>query len=96
MRNSMKSMRVVQGMSQSLCIVLLLLTCGALYAQNEDHRVRNIVLVRGAWADGSGWKGVYDILVKDGFSVSIVQEPETSFADDVEATKRLLWGTMWT
>jgi hypothetical protein len=36
-------------------------------------------LVHGAWADGSGWKGVYDILVKDGYNVSIVQEPETSF-----------------
>ena len=35
-----------------------------------------IVLVHGAWADGSGWKGVYDILVKDGYKVSIVQEPE--------------------
>ena len=44
----------------------------------------------GAWADGSGWKGVYDILVKDGFDVSIVQEPETSFKDDVAATKRVL------
>jgi hypothetical protein len=37
--------------------------------------LKNIVLVHGAWADGSGWKGVYDILVKDGFNVSIVQEP---------------------
>ena len=90
MRNSMKSMRVVQGMSQSLCIVLLLLTCGAPYAQNEDHRVRNIVLVHGAWADGSGWKGVYDILVKDGYNVNIFQEPETSFKEDVAATKRAL------
>ncbi|HEY6304687.1 MAG TPA: alpha/beta hydrolase [Terriglobales bacterium] len=77
-------------MSQSLCIVLLLLTCGALSAQNEDHRVRNIVLVHGAWADGSGWRGVYDILVKDGYNVSIVQEPETSFKEDLAATKRLL------
>src|SRR3981189_3680303 len=83
-------MRVVRGTSQSLCIVLLLLTCGALSAQNEDQRVRNIVLVHGAWADGSGWKGVYDILVKDGYNVSIVQEPETSFKDDVAATKRVL------
>src|ERR1700730_2058828 len=90
MRNSMKSMRVVQGMSQPLCIVLLLLTCGTLYAQNEDHRVRNIVLVHGAWADGSGWKGVYDILVKDGYNVNIVQEPETSFKEDVAATNRVL------
>ena len=52
--------------------------------------MRNIVLVHGAWADGSGWKGVYDILVKDGYKVSIVQEPETSFKEDVAATKRIL------
>jgi len=64
-------------MAQSLCIVLFLLSCGAVSAHNEEHRVRNIVLVHGAWADGSGWKGVYDILVKDGYNVSIVQEPET-------------------
>jgi pimeloyl-ACP methyl ester carboxylesterase len=70
--------------------VLLVLTCCALYAQNEDHRVRNIVLVHGAWADGSGWKGVYDILVEGGYNVSIVQEPETSFKEDVAATKRVL------
>jgi pimeloyl-ACP methyl ester carboxylesterase len=87
MSNSMKAMRVVRGMSQSLCIVLLLLTCHVLSAQNQEHRIRNIVLVHGAWADGSGWKGVYDILVKDGYNVSIVQEPETSFKDDVAATK---------
>src|SRR6202795_5123744 len=86
----MKSMRVVRRMSQSLCIVVLLLTCGALSAQNEPHHIRNIVLVHGAWADGSGWKGVYDILVKDGYNVSIVQEPETSFKEDVAATKRVL------
>jgi pimeloyl-ACP methyl ester carboxylesterase len=52
--------------------------------------VKNIVLVHGAWADGSGWKSVYDVLVKDGFKVSMVQEPETSFKDDVAATKRIL------
>ncbi len=52
--------------------------------------IPNIVLVHGAWADGSGWKGVYNILVKDGFRVSIVQEPLTSFQDDVAATKRVL------
>ncbi len=90
MSNSMTPMRVVRGMSQSLSIILLLLACGGLSAQNEEHRVRNIVLVHGAWADGSGWKGVYDILVKDGYNVSIIQEPETSFRDDVAATKRVL------
>src|SRR5260370_14798915 len=90
MSNSRKPMRAVRGISQSLCIVLLLLTCGALSAQNEDHRVRNIVLVHGSWADGCGWKGVYDILVKDGCNVTIVQETETSFKEDVAATKRVL------
>src|SRR3984893_8071656 len=90
MSNSIKPMRAVRGISQSLCIVFFLFTCGALSAQNPAHRVPNIVLVHGAWADGSGWKGVYDILVKDGFNVSIVQEPETSFEDDVAATKRVL------
>src|SRR5271165_3574649 len=59
-------------------------------AQTSGTSIKNIVLVHGAWADGSGWKGVYDILVKDGFKVSIVQEPETSFKDDVAATKRIL------
>jgi pimeloyl-ACP methyl ester carboxylesterase len=86
----MKSMRVAKRMTRSICFVLLLLTCGALSAQKQEHRVRNIVLVHGAWADGSGWKGVYDILVKDGYNVSIVQEPETSFKDDMAATKRTL------
>ena len=90
MSHSMKPMRAVRGISQSLCIVFLLFTCSVLSAQNQEQRVRNIVLVHGAWADGSGWKGVYDILVKDGYNVSIVQEPETSFHDDVTAAKRIL------
>jgi pimeloyl-ACP methyl ester carboxylesterase len=59
-------------------------------AQTSGTPIKNVVLVHGAWADGSGWKGVYDILVKDGFNVSIVQEPETSFQDDVTATKRVI------
>ncbi|MEJ0043955.1 MAG: alpha/beta hydrolase [Rhizomicrobium sp.] len=48
------------------------------------------MLVHGAWVDASGWKRVYEILVKDGFHVTMVQEPETSFADDVTAAKRIL------
>src|SRR5712672_3384082 len=86
----MEHMRVVRRIAQSLCIILLLLTARALSAQKDEQRIRNIVLVHGAWADGSGWKGVYDILVKDGYNVSIVQEPETSFKEDVAAAKRAL------
>lgn len=50
--------------------------------------VKNIVLVHGFFADGSGWRGVADILLRDGFKVSVVQHPETSLADDVKATTR--------
>jgi pimeloyl-ACP methyl ester carboxylesterase len=82
-------MKIPKALAIAL-IALLPLVPGALPAQNEKHGVPNIVLVHGAWADGSGWKGVYDILVKDGYSVSIVQEPETSFKEDVAATKRIL------
>jgi pimeloyl-ACP methyl ester carboxylesterase len=50
--------------------------------------VKNVVLVHGFFADGSGWRGVADILARDGFNVSVVQQPETSLADDVKATTR--------
>ena len=48
----------------------------------QQSEVKTIVLVHGAWADGSGWRGVYDNLVRDGFNVSIVQQPETSAPGD--------------
>ncbi|MGY6251355.1 alpha/beta fold hydrolase [Bosea thiooxidans] len=52
--------------------------------------VKNVVLVHGAFADGSGWREVYDELTARGFAVNIVQNPLTSFADDVAATNRVL------
>src|SRR5690242_1784401 len=52
--------------------------------------VKNIVLVHGANTDGSGWRGVHDILVKDGYHVSVVQQPLTGLDDDVAATKRVI------
>jgi len=83
-----KATRVVPAVRRSLALCLL--ACCSLSGQTTAHRTRNIVLVHGAWADGSGWRGVYEILVKDGFHVSIVQEPETSFQEDVAAVKRVL------
>lgn len=52
--------------------------------------VRNVVLVHGGFVDGSGWQGVYNILRKKGYSVTIVQNPTTSLADDVAFTKRAI------
>ena len=50
----------------------------------------SIVLVHGGFVDGSGWQGVYNILKKDGYSVSIVQNPTITLGDDVAVTKRVI------
>ena len=62
----------------------------ALAAPALADPVKCIVLVHGAWVDASGWKPVYDILTRDGYQVSLVEEPLTSLADDVAATTRAI------
>jgi pimeloyl-ACP methyl ester carboxylesterase len=56
----------------------------------EITMAKNIVLVHGGFVDGAGWEGVYKILKKDGYNVSIVQNPTISLEDDVAVTKRVL------
>jgi len=72
----------------TLLLAAMLLGSTAIPAMADP--VKNIVLVHGQFADASGWKGVYDILTKDGYNVNMVQEPMTSLADDVAATERVL------
>jgi pimeloyl-ACP methyl ester carboxylesterase len=59
---------------------------------SNDHSIKatNVVLVHGGFVDGSGWESVYKILSKDGYAVSIVQNPTISLADDVAATKLII------
>ncbi len=57
---------------------------------STQQTVKNVVLVHGAFADGSGWRGVYENLTARGYQVTIVQNPLTSLADDVAATTRVL------
>ncbi|NVM67669.1 pimeloyl-ACP methyl ester carboxylesterase [Mucilaginibacter sp. SG538B] len=57
---------------------------------NAQDKIKNVVLVHGAFADGSGWKGVFEILTKKGYHVTAVQIPLTSLKDDVDATIRIL------
>ena len=59
-------------------------------SQANQQAVKNVVLVHGAFADGSGYKGVYENLTKLGYNVTVVQNPLTSLADDVTATKLAL------
>ena len=56
----------------------------------DDQVIRNVVLVHGAFADASGWRGVYEDLTERGYKVTMVQNPLTSLADDVDATNRAL------
>jgi len=72
----------------SLIAMTALLASGSI--PKAQKTVKNIVLVHGAFADGSGWEGVYKILTKKGYKVSIVSNPLTGFADDVAATKRVI------
>lgn len=72
---------------KGISFLAVLLFTGAAYAQTP---VKNIVLVHGAFADGSGWEGVYKILKAKGYNVSIVGNPNTGLADDVAATNRVL------
>jgi len=59
-------------------------------SETPSLKTTNIVLVHGGFVDGSGWEGVYKILTRDGYTVSIVQNPTISLADDVAATKRII------
>src|SRR5258705_10875661 len=58
--------------------------------KNNRNGVKNVVLVHGGFVDGSGWQGVHAELRKRGYTVTVVQNPTTSLADDVAATRRAL------
>src|SRR5271168_158235 len=81
--------RIIYG---ALAIMTILLSIGEnTMAQTKSTAVvKNIVLVHGGLVDGSGWEGVYNVLKKDGYTVTIVQNPTISLADDVATTKRAI------
>ncbi|MGH2666628.1 alpha/beta hydrolase [Flavobacterium sp.] len=75
----------------SLVFIFSVLFSGSVsYAQTSAATVKNVVLVHGAFADGSGWKALYEILTKKGYHVTIVQNPLSSLEDDVAATNLVL------
>jgi pimeloyl-ACP methyl ester carboxylesterase len=69
---------------------LALFALNIMLASAAQAEVKNIVIVHGAFADGSGWKPVADVLEHDGYTVQVVQEPLTSFDADVAATRFVL------
>jgi pimeloyl-ACP methyl ester carboxylesterase len=80
----MKKIYVVVTLAAVLTGATLLLQRTVHVAAAPPAGIKNVVLVHGAFADGSGWEAVFNILTKDGYTVSVVQQPETSFAEDVK------------
>ena len=82
--------RVRTGLTAIVILVASLVWTHAGVSAEAPTPIRNVVLVHGAFVDGSGWRPVYDILIRDGYAVSVVQQPLTSLADDVAATRRIV------
>ncbi|MDB5603800.1 MAG: alpha/beta hydrolase [Bradyrhizobium sp.] len=82
-------MKLLTGRSFSAAASLLVTAFGVT-TQAQAAAVHNIVLVHGAFVSGAGWKPVYDILVRDGYHVSVAQHPLTSVSEDVSAVNRVL------
>jgi pimeloyl-ACP methyl ester carboxylesterase len=82
--------RLSRSLASTCAVALLLLAPQFASAQSSFSGVKNIVLVHGAFADGSSWSKVIPLLEAEGYHVVAVQNPLTSLADDVAATKRIL------
>jgi len=82
-------MKNVSAFLASAALVGVLCAAGTAHAAPAGA-IKNVVLVHGGFVDGSGWQGVYDILKKDGYKVTIVQNPTISLEDDVAVTRRVL------
>ena len=72
-----------------LLLILALFISINFYSQDKKT-IKNIVLVHGAFVDGSGWEGIYKILVKKGYNVSVTQHTLMTFDDDVKAVNRII------
>src|SRR6478735_2463601 len=78
--------------SRTICFAILITTVFSSFIATAQTKAtpKNIVIVHGAFADGSTWENVYTILTKKGYQVTMVQNPLSSLEDDVAATERAL------
>lgn len=86
----MKKTSILKSFGSIFSIFLILLSTISHLSAQSQKVIKNVVLVHGAFVDGSGYRGIYDILSKKGYNVTVVQNPLSSLADDVEATKAAL------
>src|SRR5260370_40213455 len=87
----MKHLETQMSTLRKTSAIAIMIAMGGTMAHAETKpAAKDIVIVHGALVDATGWRAVYDILSKDGFHVTIVQEPLTGLAEDVDATKRII------
>lgn len=80
-----------KNLVKSLLVATMLVFGVSSFAQKASTpKIKNVVLVHGAFADGSGWKGLYESLTQKGYDVTVVQNPLSSLEDDVRATQLAL------
>lgn len=82
--------RQLNRVFMSAALILTFLVSTISVAQTAPTKIKNVVLVHGAFADGSGWRNLYDVLSKKGYKVTIVQNPLSSLEDDVAVTNVVL------
>jgi pimeloyl-ACP methyl ester carboxylesterase len=87
MKNSVLSSKIKNGLVAALFVISSVLGVSTV---SQAQSAKNIVIVHGAFADGSGWKAVHNILASKGYHVSIVQNPLTSLQADVDAANRII------
>jgi pimeloyl-ACP methyl ester carboxylesterase len=82
-------MKKTQKILEATIALMIAASTNAHSAPSPTEAV-TIVLVHGALIDGSSWRGVYDVLTRDGYRVSVVQQPLTRLEEDVAATRRVI------
>jgi len=86
----MKNQKIISRALAIVATALFVLMASVVTLGQTKPKIKNIVIVHGAFADASGWEAVYNILKKHGYNVTLVQNPLTSLEDDVAATNRAL------
>lgn len=90
MKNANLTTKLKSGLLATAIAASAILTPASEAQAQQPKEVKNVVLVHGAFADGSGWKGLYNILTHKGYHVTVVQNPLSSLEDDVAATRLAL------
>ena len=89
-QTTIQNKRWIKGRLALLAAFIMMFCATSITTNRADAQVKNIILVHGAFADGSGWQGVYDILTAKGYKVSVSGNPDLGIPEDVAAVQRVI------